>query len=130
MDQKKVEKNITEESELTESEAIIFYPEKEAEIENKQEIDKIIYKIQVGAYSRGVPKYIDRLFRKLSMIRKIDNYTDDHGVTVYTTGQLTNFEDALQMQAQVRQEGVKDAFIVAYKNEVRITLKEAKKLTE
>ncbi|WP_167606098.1 SPOR domain-containing protein [Maribellus sediminis] len=96
--------------------------------ENNQE--GLVYKIQIGAYSRGLPAYVKKLFDKLSYIRKIENYTDDRGVVVYTTGNLTNYEDAVKMQNQVRQEGIEDAFVVPYFNGKRITLNEAKKLEQ
>ncbi len=90
--------------------------------------DELVYKIQIGAYSRGLPSYVKKQFDKLSLIRKIDQYTDEKGVVVYTTGNLTNYEDAQKMQTQVRREGVEDAFVVPYFNGKRITLSEAKKL--
>jgi len=90
--------------------------------------DELIYKIQIGAYSRGLPTYIKKQFNKLSLIRKIDQYTDEKGVVVYTTGNLTRYEDAQKMQTQVRREGIEDAFVVPYFNGKRITLNEAKKL--
>ncbi|MFV0267713.1 MAG: SPOR domain-containing protein, partial [Draconibacterium sp.] len=90
--------------------------------------DELVYKVQIGAYSRGLPSYVKRQFDKLSLIRKIDQYTDEKGVVVYTTGNLTNYEDAQKMQTQVRREGVEDAFVVPYFNGKRITLSEAKKL--
>lgn len=96
--------------------------------ENNQE--GLVYKIQIGAYSRGLPSYIKKLYDKLSYIRKIENYTDDRGVVVYTTGNLTNYDDAVKMQNQVRQEGIEDAFVVPYFNGKRITLNEAKKLEQ
>jgi hypothetical protein len=92
--------------------------------------DELVYKIQIGAYSRGLPAYIKKLFDKLSYIRKIENYTDDRGVVVYTTGNLNNYEDAVKMQNQVRQEGIEDAFVVPYINGKRITLDEAKKIEQ
>lgn len=98
-----------------------------APIEEKTEKD-LIYKIQIGAYSRGLPTYVKKLFDKLSLIRKIENYTDENGVVVYTTGNLNNLEDALTMQNQVRQEGVEDAFVVPYFKGKRISLKDAKEL--
>ena len=88
----------------------------------------LVYKIQIGAYSRGLPAYVKRLYDKLSMIRKIENYTDENGVVVYTTGNLTNLEDAIKMQNQVRQEGIKDAFVVPYFKGKRITLERAKQI--
>ncbi|WP_163323308.1 tetratricopeptide repeat protein [Draconibacterium mangrovi] len=90
--------------------------------------DELIYKIQLGAYSRGLPPYVKRLFDKLSYIRKIENYTDEKGIVVYTTGNLTNYDDAVKMQEQVRREGVEDAYIVPYFNGKRITLSEAKEI--
>ncbi len=111
----------------------IFFDEQSTPIhgnKDTEEEDEIVYKIQIGAFSRGLPGYIERLFNKLALLRKIDHYSDDKGVVVYTTGNLSNFDDAIQMQKQVRQEGVKDAFVVAYKNGQRITIKEAIKLQE
>ncbi len=95
---------------------------------NESSDDELIYKIQLGAYSRGLPSYVENLFKKLSYLRKIENYTDEKGIVVYTTGKLTNYEDALKMQNQVRQEGIEDAFVVPYFNGKRITLKKAKEI--
>ncbi|MFA9389093.1 MAG: hypothetical protein ACERKD_04770 [Prolixibacteraceae bacterium] len=94
------------------------------------EVNKIIYRIQIGSYSNGLPDYIDRQYQKLGQFRKIDHYTDDKGITVYTIGEVKNLDDAIKLQAQIRQEGVKDAFVVAYNNGKRITLKEARELTK
>ena len=92
------------------------------------ETEELTYKVQIGAFSRSLPAYIDRLYKKLSLIRKIDNYTDEKGVVVYTTGSLTNLDDAVKLQKQVRQEGVQDAFVVAFFNGKRITLEQAKEI--
>ncbi len=88
----------------------------------------LTYKIQIGAYSHGLPVSIKKLFEKLALIRKIDNYTDDRGVVVYTTGNLQRFDDAMVMLKQVQQEGVEDAIIAAYYKGKRIPLTEAKAL--
>lgn len=106
-----------------------FVPVSPSVAQNEKK-DELIYKIQIGAYSRGVPKYIQTKFDKLSYIRKIDKYTDERGVVVYTTGNLTSLEDAVKMQKQVRQEGIEDAFVVPYFNGKRITLEEAKKIEQ
>lgn len=86
----------------------------------------ITYKIQIGAYSRGIPNNMKSVFNKISLIRKVDNYTDEKGVVVYTTGNLTTYDDAVVMQNQVRQEGIKDPIIAAYLNGKRINLEQAK----
>jgi hypothetical protein len=49
---------------------------------------------------------------------------------VYTVGELTSFDDAVKLQNQIRQEGVNDAFVVAYLNNKRISLNEARKLSD
>jgi hypothetical protein len=90
--------------------------------------DDLLYKIQIGAYSRGLPISIKKLFDKLSLIRKIENYTDDKGVVVYTTGNLKKLDDAMVLLKQLQQEGVEDAIIAAYFKGKRIPLTEAKEL--
>ncbi len=100
------------------------------EVNEAVQTNNIIYKVQVGAYSRGLPDYIDRLYAKIAVLRRIDNYTTDKGVVVYTIGELVNFDDAVKLQQQIRQEGIKDAFVVAFNNGKRITLSEAKEITK
>ncbi len=88
----------------------------------------ITYRIQIGAYSRGIPNSQKAVFNKISILRKVENYTDENGVVVYTTGNLTSFDDAVVMQKQIRQEGIKDPIIAAYLNGKRITLENAKEI--
>jgi hypothetical protein len=88
----------------------------------------VTYKIQIGAYSRGIPSSLKSVFNKISILRKVENYTDENGVVVYTTGNLTNYDDAVVMQKQVKQEGIKDPIIAAYFNGKRITLEQAKEI--
>ncbi len=111
----------------------IKLPEEKVNVEvqetPQQYLNKVVYRIQIGAYRKSPPQWVQSLFKKLSVIRRIDNYKDEKGITVYTVGELSSFNDALKMQAQVRQEGVKDAFVAAYKNGERIPVKEARKLT-
>ena len=105
---------------------VLFEKEEVKSEKPKAKTSGIIYKIQIGAYSRGIPNNQKQAFNKISVIRKVENYTDANGVVVYTTGNLTSYEDAVQMQNQVRQEGIKDPIIAAYLNGKRITLEQAK----
>ena len=43
----------------------------------------------------------------------------------YLTGKYTNYTEAISYQNELRKKGMKDAFVVAYKNGNRITLDEA-----
>lgn len=91
---------------------------------------EVLYKIQIGAYRNTPPPYMQSLYKKLSVLRRIDQYKDEKGVTVYTVGELKKYDDAQQMLKQIKLEGVNNATIAAYKNNVRIPIEEAKKITE
>ncbi len=91
-------------------------------------VKDLSYKIQIGSFSKGIPSSKQKLFDKLSMIRKIDQYTDEKGVKIYTTGNLFTFKNAQIMVNQVQQEGVKDAFIAAFYKGKRISLDQAKEM--
>lgn len=88
--------------------------------------DEIIYKIQIGAFKTELPPASKALFKKLSVLRKIDNYTDDKGVTYYTIGEVSNFKDAVKLQDQIRKESVKDAFIIIFKDGKKLSYSDAK----
>jgi hypothetical protein len=85
---------------------------------------EVVYKIQIGAFDKGIPVQRKILFDKLAKIRTIDTLEIENGVKVYTSGNLKNISDAMKMQAQIRQEGIKDAFVIAVKNGKRIPLSE------
>jgi len=92
--------------------------------------NEIVYKIQIGAYRNSPPEWVQGQFKKLAVIRRIDQHVDEKGVTIYTVGEMKSYNDALQMQKQIRMEGMKNAFVAAYQNNKRISLEEAKKLTQ
>jgi len=89
---------------------------------------EVIYKIQIAAYKGKIPEPASKQIKKLSSIRKVENYVDDKGVKVFTTGNLKIYNEALTLQSQVRQEGVKNPIIAAYLKGKRITVAEARKL--
>lgn len=82
----------------------------------------IIYKIQIGAYKGKTPESANKIIKKLSLLRKVEKHIDDKGVTIYSTGNLISYQDAVTMQNQVRQEGVKKATITAYQNGKKINM--------
>ena len=86
----------------------------------------ILYKIQIGAYKTELPSAAKALYKKISILRKIDKYTDEKGVTVYSIGEVTNFKDAVKLQEQIRNESIKDAFIIIFKDGKKLPWSEAK----
>jgi len=88
----------------------------------------VVYKVQIGTYQGKLPAQVEKTFKRLSILRKIDKNTNEKGADVYTIGELSQFNDAVKLQQQIRLEGVKDAFVVVYHNGKRITLEEAKKM--
>lgn len=88
----------------------------------------IIYKIQIGAYKGKIPDSANKLIKKISILRKIENQVDDKGMKVYTTGHLRLYPEAVTMLGQVKQEGIKNAVIIAYQNGKKTTVMEARKL--
>jgi cell division protein FtsN len=107
---------------------ITYYKAEPKPVVNTEPVSAIIYKIQVGAFKGKMPDTAAKSIKKLGLLRKVESYKDEKGITVYTTGSLKQYQDALTMQGQVKLEGIKNATIAAYNNGKRITLEEARKL--
>jgi len=108
---------------------IIFYGSKPTPAEIKtEESSGIVYKIQIGSFKSKVPDSAAKLIKKLSVLRKVENYKDEKGFTIYTTGNLNKYAEAVTLQNQVKQEGMKNAIIEAYQKGKKITVAEARKI--
>jgi hypothetical protein len=89
----------------------------------------VVYKIQVATYKTKLPDTAAKAIKKLELLRKVDSYKDEKGMNIYTTGSLKSYQEALTLQTQVKLEGIKNATIAAFINNKRITIDEAKKLS-
>lgn len=98
------------------------------EVKSETTATEIIYKIQIGAFKGKIPESSNAMIKKLSGLRKIENYTDEKGIKIYTTGNLKTFQEAVTLQNQVKQEGVKNPTIIAFQKGKKITIEEAKKI--
>ncbi|MCD6092298.1 MAG: N-acetylmuramoyl-L-alanine amidase [Bacteroidales bacterium] len=67
--------------------------------------------------------------KKYSQLPKIKNYLYK-GLYRYTSGDTSNFSEAVKLQSQIRAMGFKDAFIISLFNGERISIAEAKKLSK
>jgi len=113
---------------LTDTFLISHESSQRKEVKTETATNSIVYKIQIGAFKGKIPDASNKMIKKLSILRKVENYTDEKGLKVYTTGNLKTYQEAVTLQAQVKQEGVKNPLIIAFQKGKKITVDEAKKL--
>lgn len=89
---------------------------------------QIVYKVQIGAFKEEVPLDKAKIFFNLSMKGPIANYVTDEKITIFTFGSFTDYEAANSSKNDMMNEGLTDAFVVAYSNGNKITIEEAKRL--
>jgi N-acetylmuramoyl-L-alanine amidase len=85
----------------------------------------VFFRVQFLLSKTKIPENSSK-FKGLSDI----SFYEQNGVFKYTSGNFKTLEDALSCQKNVQEKGFKDAFVVAFQNEVRITLVEAAKLSQ
>lgn len=86
----------------------------------------IDYRVQIGAFSRDLPENLARHYLELDGIREYYQ----NGLTVLTIGSFKQLSEAKAYCEKVKAIGVDDAFVVAFNENKRLTLQEAKKLSE
>ncbi|MDQ3101131.1 MAG: hypothetical protein M3R08_07075 [Bacteroidota bacterium] len=79
----------------------------------------IIYKVQIGAFRNQIEKDV---FSDMTPVMGEDA---GNGLTRYTAGLFTSFDQAFVAKDKVRGRGYRDAFVVAYRNGGRVPLGEA-----
>ena len=83
----------------------------------------VYYRVQFASYKKE--RSLDfRKFRGLSDIKM----SMQDGQYKYTTGNFVSFNDASTLKSELRKNGYEDAFVVAFFNDKKITLNEAKAL--
>ena len=87
---------------------------------SKSDTNKVCFKVQFILSDHVLAKN-DKRFDNLS---DIDFYSDNKTYK-YTAGCFAQLSDAVSLQKKLRDQGYKDAFIVAFKGKRRITIKEA-----
>ena len=86
-------------------------------VQGNSNADRVIYKVQIAA--DATPLSIARL-RQICPTDDIINNEQQNGIYRYTIGYYTNYDDAKKQAISLRGRGVDGAFVVAYKNGVRI----------
>lgn len=84
----------------------------------------VYYTVQIGTATNKTTQGLEK-YNKQPDLNKM---TSDDGMIRFTVGNFQNLNDALLKQNEMRSKGFKDAFVTAYHNNKRITLKEASDL--
>lgn len=84
-------------------------------------------KIQLGIYKNQLPIEVLSKFMELE---SIDQVTLSNGLTRYTSGEFTNFNEAEAFKNELIEKGFGGAFIIALKGEQLISLDDAKQSLE
>lgn len=86
----------------------------------------VLFRVQFASYRNA--KHFDK--KKFEDLPDVRNYFQD-GLVKYTTGNTSSYLEALELLKQVKEtKKIRDAFVVAFKDEKRISIEEALKLTE
>jgi N-acetylmuramoyl-L-alanine amidase len=95
-------------------------------IEKKSEpVPQVFYRVQFASYTKQ--KTLD--FKKFRGLPDIKMY-EHEGLFKYTAGNDTSMKKVMEIKEEMKNKGFKDTFIVAFLNDKRIPLDEAKQLSE
>ncbi|MDQ3108460.1 MAG: hypothetical protein M3R17_01075 [Bacteroidota bacterium] len=84
------------------------------------------YSVQIAAFTRMLPvSYFKEAFSFSATV----NAEQHNGLNKYTTGSFSSYQSARDNRNQVRNNGITDAFVIAYNNGKRITVQEALMIT-
>ena len=84
----------------------------------------IVFKVQIGAFKDEVPLDMANKFLKIAK-KGIRNYNDENGLTIYSVGVFKTYDEAAKVKGDVATEAaINDAFIVAYKDGVKISVED------
>ncbi|WMJ72448.1 Ezrin/radixin/moesin family protein [Cytophagaceae bacterium ABcell3] len=82
-------------------------------------IEGLIYKVQIGAFkNKNLSKYLDNH-------KNFSGDIDKDGTRKYTLGHFEDYWEADRFKKYLREMGVKDAWVVPYKDGNRISMKDA-----
>ncbi len=108
------------------SEMDVLVIEVPLEVKPETLITGVVYRVQILA-KRDKLKSISSLKNRFHISGEIfENY--QNGIYRYSTGSFTSYKDALQHSYMLKDKGVYDAFVVAYRNGERVTITPEMKL--
>lgn len=92
-------------------------------VTSNQNVDntKTVYKVQIGAFKEEVPIEIAIIYMRLAP-KGINYRLREDGFTVYTVGATNSIEEANRLKQEVINEGITDAFLVAFENDKQVPI--------
>lgn len=101
-----------------------------AEKDKKKDAAKpknIVFKIQVGAFKGQAPDDKVDQFIKVSTYGALSDFMEGE-MKIYTIGEYKTYDEALKIRKKIFDDGVKDAFIIAFMGSEKITIEKALEL--
>ena len=95
------------------------------EIETAQSSEGVVFRVQI--VSSGTK--INLNSKRFNNLKNLYEY-QHNGMYKYCTGESNSFSKMDMLKVELRKEGFKDAFVAAFQNEHRISVDDARKLTE
>jgi hypothetical protein len=89
--------------------------------------DQIVFKVQIGVFRNLITQENRDRFMKLAGNQKLDYTLNNNGLYVYTIGNFNTFEEAVLTRDKLVSGGINDAFVVVFKNGVKIPLSQVVK---
>jgi len=80
--------------------------------ESNQSLSKPEYYIQIGVFSKELNTFIVDNFRKIAGNSQLISIRQNN-LTIYRIGKFNKYSDAQNKLTEVRQSGIKDAFVIA-----------------
>ncbi len=88
----------------------------------EQAADLVIFKVQIGVFRNLISSENRDRFMRLAGNQKLELTQNNSGLYVYTIGNFNTFEEASWARKKLVDSGLKDAFVVAFKNGERLPL--------
>ncbi|MBT3209508.1 MAG: hypothetical protein HN704_09225 [Bacteroidetes bacterium] len=90
--------------------------------------NKIVFRIQIGVYKETFDIENYRLKFEKEKKYQLSYFKTNQKTYVFLKNQFQNFNDATTFKNEARNNGIKDAFIVAFQGDKKISIDEAKRL--
>ncbi|MBN2669429.1 MAG: PD40 domain-containing protein [Bacteroidales bacterium] len=93
-------------------------------------VEQLYYRVQIGAYTNSVPVEEVTSLLQLSKLDQLDQFIAGDGKTIYTLGRFKSLKEAGLLKQELIDKGMKDAFIIAFDGQRKVSIEEAKKVLQ